>query len=117
MKNTLKRRKDQERDKLGFQEQINSLDLEIKGAQEELLRKKEISKSSDFGPFKSKLGKKEDPLKSLDLDKEQLDVKISVLDIKKKPTGFFRKKRPLQQPTPSIEQSTIRDEEEERDVV
>ena len=76
MKNMLKRRKDQERDKVALQEQVNALDLEVKGAQEELHKKKEVAKSADFGLFKNKLAQnlkpKEDvpAVLSLDLDKE-----------------------------------------------
>jgi hypothetical protein len=102
MKNLLKRRKDQERDKLNYQEQLNALDLEVKGAQQELSRKKEVAKSADFasgaaGLFKNnkkqKLIPSPVPLPSLEIDQEQLDVNISNLDVKRKP--FMRKKKPV----------------------
>ena len=105
MKNLLKRRKDQERDKLNYQEQLNALDLEVKGAQQELSRKKEVAKSADFasgaaGLFKNNLKQKlipsPVPLPSLEIDQEQLDVNISNLDVKRKP--FMRKKKPVAVP-------------------
>ena len=130
MKNLLKRRKDQERDKLNYQEQLNALDLEVRGAQQELARKKEVAKSADFatgGLFKNNLKSKvipsPIPLPSLEIDQEQLDVNISNQDVKRRP--FMRKKKPAvavpakkkEVPTATVESSTIRDEEEERDVV
>ena len=81
------------------------MDLEVKGAQEELTRKKEVAKSADFasgagGLFKNNLKSKmvpsPIPLPSLEIDQEQLDVNISNLDVRRKP--FMRKKKPVAVP-------------------